>query len=150
MASVTCHCAGSHSKGCGCFSQAFITQAHVNFFCVLSQTGKDPRVFETQLKLPGKYHARNIHSWSNGKCDFHSLKLCTCGECEEDNVQCEGEEYRTKHTLTCPFHALAYEIKFFNRAEEADSIIHPELGRGHSNYCEASHNVLVRFRSKDL
>ena len=150
MASVTCHCAGSHSKGCGCFSQAFITQVRVNFFCVLSQSGKDPRLFETRLKLLGKYHARNIHSWSNGKCDFHSLKLCTCGECEEDDVQCEGEEYRTKHTLTCPFHALAYEIKCFNRAEEADSIIHPELGRGHSNYCEASHNVLVRFRSKDL
>ena len=50
----------------------------------------------------------------------------------------------------CPFHALAYEIECFSRAEEADSIIHPELGRGHSNYCEASHNVLVRFRSKDL
>ena len=61
-------------------------------------------------------------------------------------MQCEGEEYRTKHTLTCPFHALAYEIECFNRAEEADSIIHPELGWGHSNYCEASHNVLVRFR----
>ena len=65
-------------------------------------------------------------------------------------MQCEGEEYRTKHTLMCPFHVLAYEIECFNRAEEADSIIHPELGRGHSNYCEASHNVLVRFRSKDL
>ena len=144
MASVTCHCAGSHSKGCGCFSQAFITQAHVNFFCILSQSGKDPRLFETQLKLLGKYHACNIHSWSNSKCDFefHSLKSCTCG----DNVQCEGKEYRTKHTLTCPFHALAYEIECFNRAKEADSIIHPELGRGH----EASHNILVRFRSKDL
>ena len=28
--------------------------------------------------------------------------------------------------------------------------MHPVLKRGHSNACEASHNVLIRFRSKDL
>ena len=28
--------------------------------------------------------------------------------------------------------------------------MHPVLKRGHSNTCEASHNVLIRFRSKDL
>ena len=148
MADVTCHCSDAHSKGCGCLSQAFITQACVNFLCVLSQSGSDPRLFETRLKLLGRYHSRDIHLWPDGgKCDFHSLKSCTYGQCK---VHCKGEEYSTKLPLTCPFHALAYEIECFTRAETADSIIHPELGRGHSNYCEASHNVLVRLRSKDL
>ena len=50
----------------------------------------------------GKYHARNIHSWEGGSCDFHSEKRCTCGNCEEDEVECEGREYATKNPLTCP------------------------------------------------
>ncbi len=31
-----------------------------------------------------------------------------------------------------------------------DKLVHPELKRGHSNWPEASHNVLIRFRSKDI
>ena len=45
--------------------------------------------------------------------------------------------------------SLAYEIECNARASRSTEIIHKELGRGHSNYPEASHNVLVRFRSKD-
>ena len=51
--------------------------------------------------------------------------------------------------MTCPFHALAFEIECHSRASQAKQIIHEKLGRGHSNYPEASHNVLIRFRSKD-
>ena len=54
-----------------------------------------------------------------------------------------------KHSLTCPFHALVYEIECCSLADQASHIIHAELGRGHSNYPEASHDVLVRFRSND-
>ena len=36
-----------------------------------------------------------------------------------------------------------------NWASQASQIIHPGLGRGHPNYPEGSHNVLIRFRSKD-
>ena len=64
-------------------------------------------------------------------------------------MNCDGQEYHTKSPLTCPFHALAFEIECESRASQATHIIHPELGRGHSNYPEASHNVLIRFRSKD-
>ena len=73
------------------------------------QSGKDPEAFAKRLCDLGKYHARNIHSWEGGSCDFHSEKRCTCGNCEEDEVECEGREYATKN-----------------------------------------HNVLIRFRSKDL
>ena len=62
---------------------------------------------------------------------------------------CQGEDYHTKSPLSCPFHKLAYQIECNNRASQASQIIHMELGRGHSNYPEASHNVLMRFRSKD-
>ena len=51
--------------------------------------------------------------------------------------------------MTCPFHSLAFEIECSNRASKAAQIIHQELGRGHSNYPKASHNILTRFRSKD-
>ena len=101
------------------------------------------------MRILGKHHARDIHTWDRGQCGFHSLKDCTCGSCEDDNVICSGKDHHTKHPLTCPFHALAYEIECCVRADQASHIIHTELGRGHSNYPEASHNVLVRFRSKD-
>ena len=32
----------------------------------------------------------------------------------------------------------------------ADSLVHPVLKRGHSNWLEASHSVFIRFRSKDI
>ena len=131
-------------------SDRFLRQACINFFCCIVQSGKNPDAFAKRLREAGKYHARNVHSWEGGSCDFHSEKRCICGSCEEDDVKCEGKEYTTKHPLTCPLHALAYEIECNTRAAQAHDIIHPELGKGHSNLCEASHNVLVRFRSKNL
>ncbi len=43
-----------------------------------------------------------------------------------------------------------YEIECHERAGQAGKLIHPILKRGHSNACEASHNVLIRFRSKAI
>ena len=56
--------------------------------------------------------------------------------------------YQTKIKLSCPFHALAYEIECKQRALQADKLVHPILKRGHSNAVEASHNLLIRLRSK--
>ena len=52
--------------------------------------------------------------------------------------------------LGCEFHALLYEIECTERAAQASKLVHPILKRGHSNAVEASHNVLIRFRSKDI
>ena len=52
--------------------------------------------------------------------------------------------------LDCEFHALLYEIECTERAAQASKLVHPILKRGHSNAVEASHNVLIRFRSKDI
>ena len=145
---VKCHCPKRHSKKCGCISKSFIRGARTNFFYCLLQAEKDPNAFASRLNVLGKYHARDIHTWGTGQCDFHDLIECSCGNCD-DEVICCGKEYHAKNPLTCPFHALAYEIECHNRASQASHIIHTELGRGHSNYPEASHNVLVRYRSKD-
>ena len=146
---VRYHCPKRHRKNCGCISKSFLCGAQTNFFCCLLQAETSPEVFANRLLALGKYHARDIHTWEDGQCDFHDKKKCSCGSCEEDDVQCKGEDYHSKNPLTCPFHALAYEVECHNRASQASQIIHPELGRGHSNYPEASHNVLIRFRSKD-
>ena len=77
--------------------------------------------------------------------------MCTCEECEnKDAIKCVGKPYHTKVKLSCLFHALAYDIKCKERASQADKLVHPILKRGHSNAVEASHNVLIRFRSKDI
>ena len=49
-----------------------------------------------------------------------------------------------------PVQAVVYEIECHERAGQAGKLIHPILKRGHSNACEASHNVLIRFRSKAI
>ena len=52
--------------------------------------------------------------------------------------------------LTCPFHLLTYKMDCHERAIQAEPLVHPILKRGHSNFLEAFHNVLIRFRSKDV
>ena len=145
---VKCHCSKRHAKNRGCLSKSFIRGARTNFFYCLLQAEKNPDFFASRMVTLGKYHARDIHTWSKGQCDFHDLKECSCGNCDGE-VTCGGKDYHSKNSLTCPFHALAYEIECYTRACQAPHIIHTELGRGHSNYPEASHNVLVRFRAKD-
>ena len=51
--------------------------------------------------------------------------------------------------LSCPLHALAYQIECSHRANQASEIIDPELGRGHSNACEVTFTVFPKFRPKD-
>ena len=87
--------------------------------------------------------------WRNSLCDFY-MRNCSCGSCEDDNVQCEGEDHHSKHSLSSPFHALAYEVECHDRAlwashvSHASQIIHFELGQGHSNYPEAFQNVQAK------
>ena len=71
---VECCCAGGKHKKCGCLSDKFVGQARINFFCCLVDSDKDPDSFQKKLCNLGKYHARNIHQWEDGSCDFHSLK----------------------------------------------------------------------------
>ena len=60
------------------------------------------------------------------------------------------ERVPVNHVLTCPLHALAYEIECNHRADHANEIIDPELGRGHSNACEATFTIFPKFRPKDI
>ncbi|CAH1274779.1 Hypp9323 [Branchiostoma lanceolatum] len=157
-----CVCAGkNHGKGCGCISDAFIRQARINFFCCVVQADKDPAALKARLLSLGKHHGRDIHSWKDpstkkkAKCDFHPAKTCACPKCKNKTKGREplcgkGKLYKSKTAVTCPLHSLMYEIETATRAEKADRIIHPELGRGNSNLPEASHNVLLRLRSKDV
>ena len=81
------------------------------------------------------------------QCEFHPLTVCSCGECEvKEDHQCEGKNYHTREVLRCPFHRLAYQIECDERAKTSNQLVHCELHRGHSNWLEASHNVLLRFQ----
>ncbi|KAI8493969.1 hypothetical protein Bbelb_283160 [Branchiostoma belcheri] len=42
---------------------------------------------------------------------------------------------------------MAYEIECEERAAKAEDVIHLEMGLGHSNYPQASNNVLIRMRT---
>ena len=55
----------------------------------------------------------------------------------------------TSRSLTCDFHWMAYRLECEKTAEDSEAVIHPELGRGHSNLCEAHFTVLPQFRGKD-
>ena len=96
----------------------------------------------------GEYHCRNIHTWEDQQCGFHQSMTCSCGSCtDEQQFSCQGKPYTTINTLQCPFHW--HKIECEQRAMDAASIIHKEMGRGHSNQCEAHSNVLPHVRAKN-
>ena len=103
-------------------------------------------------QLRNLYHqAIDEHDWKDGKCVFHSMTVCSCGKCQDRNAHdYPGREYCTRNKLTYPFHKLAYEIEIEHRASMADSLVHHQLKRGHSNWMEASHNVFISFRNKHI
>ncbi|KAI8493983.1 hypothetical protein Bbelb_283300 [Branchiostoma belcheri] len=117
----------------------------------LVQSGTDAALYAKRMRALGQHHARNIHKWKGGSYNFHGKKRCTCKKFDPLDVQCTGEMYKTSHPLTCTMHSMAYEIECEERAAKAEDVIHPEMGRGHSNYPQPSNNVLIRFaRSQDL
>ena len=145
-----CTCKGKkHSANCGCFRDFFVQSAWRNLYCALSQCENKSAEFAARMWELGKYYAQDIHQWEDRVCDFHSRVLCSCGNCE-DNHACEGNLYHTSNVLSCPLHALAYEIECCHRADYADEIIDPELGKGHSNACEATFTVFPKLRPKDI
>lgn len=146
---VVCTCKGKrHSSTCGCFSDSFIESARRNLYCAITQCGNNADIFQERMRKLGKYHARGVHSWDGGECDFHPQVVCSCGTCENE-LKCQGKEYQSTKTLTCPLHSLAYEIECSRCADHVTEIIDPELGRGHSNSCEATFSVFPKFRPKD-
>ena len=108
VGNVKCHCT-VHRQGCGCINDAFISMSRHNLFHALVDAGKDPELKSCLQMLA--HHARDEHEWSTGKCDFHPLVLCSCGNCNNGKVCCSGKKYTTFYRLTCPYHKLAYEIE---------------------------------------
>ena len=150
LGKLRCKCeGGNHSPTCGCLNLPLISKAHTNFSSILMEAQSQEEFVKRLEALPK--HARDIHEWEGGRCDFHPLRVCSCKKCsDKEQIECEGKPYKTRMKLDCEFHALLYEIECIERAAQASKLVHPILKRGHSNAVEASHNVLIRFRSKDI
>lgn len=147
--SVKCHCDRSHSTGCGCMSKAFMETARNNFSQILSESQSASEFANRLCAL--YHHVHDEHEWAEGMCEFHDKTVCSCGGCDKlEKHKCTGKAYKTRNRLTCPFHSLAYCTEVEYRASLAESIVHPLLKRGHSTLPEASHNVLIHFRSKHI
>ena len=145
----TCWCKKFHKKGCGCFTDAFIRNSR-NLFSKLISTSESKEEFARRVRSL-YHHAIDEHEWEGGSCDFHSLMVCSCGECpDKTNYNCEGRVYHTRERLRCPFHTMAYRTEIEHRARKAPSLIHKKLQAGHTNFMESSHNILIRFRSKHI
>ena len=134
---LTCKCKGNHSATCGCLTVAFIAKAHTNFTSIIMEAHSQEE-FVRRLEE----HARDVHEWEGGRCDFHPLRVCMCQQCDKtERITCEGKPYKTRMKLDSEFHALVYEIECKERVAQAGQLVHPILKRGHSNAVEASHNV---------
>ena len=77
------------------------------------------------LKKLVVYHARDVHKWDDGQCDFQPQKVCSCSNYKKTSVNCVGKPYENKHILTCPFHSLAYEVECYKYAAQSQSLLHP-------------------------
>ena len=67
-----------------------------------------------------------------------------------EELKCPEEPYHSANILKCEFHALAYEIECNQRAKEAERVIDPGMGKGHSNLPESTFSVLTKCRAKDI
>ena len=149
LSELSCKCEGNHTATCGCLTRAFISKAHTKFTSILMEAQSQEEFVRRIQALPK--HARDIHEWEGGRCDFHPLRICMCHGCDDKkNIRCVGVPYKASMRLDCEFHAMLYEIECTDRAALASKLVHPILKRGHSNACEASHSVLIRFRSKQI
>uniref|UniRef100_A0A1X7UCX7 Uncharacterized protein n=1 Tax=Amphimedon queenslandica TaxID=400682 RepID=A0A1X7UCX7_AMPQE len=148
---VECYCKGKkHAKHCGCLTEKFIRKAKASFQMCLTNAGTDPNAFSEKLMNLALHHFQDEHQWDGGQCDFHPLVVCSCGSCTDKyNLKCQGKPYKSDQVLKCPFHTLAYKLECQEKAGLADVLIHPEIGKVTTNPVEASHNVLVRYRSKN-
>jgi hypothetical protein len=146
-----CKC-DRHKSGFGSLGDSFLTNARINHFCCLQECDKSEEYARRMIAL-GTYHSKDVHTWGDAdvqSCGFHPDVVCSCGDCDEnEKIGCSGVPYKTKNPLTCAFHQLAYQIECLHRADDAKSVIHPILGRGHSNQCEAHFSFLPDFRAKD-
>ena len=142
-------CCKRHHVGCGCMTDAFCQRARNNFSKIFSSSDS-PQEFSERL-LNMVHHVQGVHKWEGGQCQFHALRVCSCNKCPDKSPpQCEGKDYTTREALTCPLHLLVYKIECHVRAQMASKLIHPILKRGHSNWLESSHNVIMRFRNKHI
>ena len=142
ISGVCCHCPNRHSQGCGCSTDAFIMRARNNFSYILTDS-KSAEEFAKRLRVLPR-HVSDGHEWevkeegaepTTEHCDFHPLEVCSCGKCaDKENFECKGKDYATRYGLMCLFHSLLYEIECDYRASMADSLVHPVLKRGHSNW----------------
>ena len=106
---LTCKCMcvgkGNHSASCGCLTASFIFRAHTNFTSIL-MAAQSKEEFVKRLEALPK-HARDVHEWEGGRCEFHPLWVCTCKKCADSGeIQCEGKAYKTRVKLDCEFHTL--------------------------------------------
>ena len=151
---MQCVCSGrNHYQGCGCITEGFIRYARINHFLCCIQSGNDPTQYQLRMWELGKYHAQGLYAWEGGQFSFHADQVCSCGNCGDctpEELKYSGKPYTSKLTLQCPLHALAYEIECATRANNATSVIHPQMGRGHSNFCEAEFSVLPLYHSKNF
>ena len=130
------------------FYDPFIAGARKKLFKGLDDAGKDPNALKERIEMLS-HHVCDEHKWDGGQCDFHSLRECSCGECADGNLNCNGKEYKPRLKLSCPHHTLAYRIELNNRSKQAEKVIDKDLGRGHTNQLESANNALIRFRKKN-
>lgn len=163
IVSAKCCCAGKNhtfvatrnKPPCGCIGPGFTQNAKQNHYCALVHAGTSPDKYRDTMLTLGKYHSRDIHEWDGGSCSFHPLLKCICKNCEVDadgfypDLKCSGEPYQSANVLKCELHGLANEIECTERAKDAEKIIDPDLGKGHSNLHESTFSVLTKFRAKD-
>ena len=143
---VKCKCVKAHSKGCGCFSDAFINTSRGMLFQALVDAKNDPEALKRRIRMFPDHFQDN-----HDECDFHRGRKCSCGHCDGSELTCDGKQYTiSQPKLTCPYHTLAYKIECHHRSEQAEQVIDPVLGKGHTNHLESANSALIRFRAKRL
>ena len=87
---MVCHCK-RHKPACGCLSKGFIEKLGKKQFLI------DSVIESAEIKVK---HFSDMREWDEGKCDFHSSKVCYCSN------YIDGESFNVKERTTTLYTCL--------------------------------------------
>ena len=137
-----CHCR-TRKKDCSCLTEKFNGKISVTYLILKLQRGLPKECAHCHImhvmSISGKLCLRMALPLRNFAQFTHkAYALAVIVVINHQSTVKVSKPYTAKTKLLCPLHCILYEIECEHRASQASSLIHPVMGRRHSNLVEST------------
>ena len=146
VSSVRCHCSRNHKSGCGCLSPAFIAKAHTDFTSIFMACDSQEEFSRRSWPCPNM----RVMNTSGREGDVTSAH---CVSALIQSVRTKSR-YSVMEGCTTPDASSRVPstrwLMISSAIKEQSKQNNSVFKQGHLNSLEASHDILIRFKSKDV